>query len=121
MGIMKRRFIWPVVLAIQAIAALAVSYGACQLLWIGPALYEIGVWALVPAFGALSAYLATVKGLSNFAAWLMPPVMAGIGHYLAFFYPPASAGPAFLCAVASVVGAATGEVVKRRQGEQRRK
>lgn len=113
---LKRRF-WPVLLAIQAVAALAVSYGACQLLWIGPTLYQVGAWALVPAFGAASAYWATVKGLSNYAAWMMPPLMAVLGHALAFFYPPQSAGPAFLCAVLSVVGAATGEVVKRRRGE----
>jgi hypothetical protein len=89
-------------------------------LWVDPALYEVGVWALVPAFGAVSAYFTTVKGLSNYASWLMPPLMAAFGHYLAFFYPPESAGPTFLCAVLSVVGAATGEVVKRRRGEQRR-
>lgn len=111
------RFPWPVALLIQAAAALAVSYVACQLLWLGAAAYAVGVWAIVPAFGAASAYFVTVRGLSNYAAWLMPPLMAVAGHYLAFFYPPESAGPVFLCALLSVIGAAAGEVVKRRQGE----
>lgn len=115
-----RKIAWPVALLIQAAAALAVAYGASQLLWISPALYAAGAWALVPAFGAASAYWATVRGLSNYAAWIAPPVAAVLGHYLAFFYPPQSAGPAFVCAVLSVVGAAAGEVVKQRRGGQRR-
>ena len=114
---MLKRAGWLIALAIQAAATLAVSFGASRLLFVGAPLYEVGVWALVPAFGAASAYLVTVMGLNNYAAWLMPPLMAVLGHYLAFFYLPASAGPTFLCAVLSVIGAATGEVVKRRRGE----
>lgn len=117
---MAKRIIWPVVLAIQAAAVLAVSYGTYQLLWLSPVLYEIGAWALIPLLGALSAYVATVRGLLNYVAWVVPPIMAVLGHELAFFYPP-GAGPVFLCAVLSVVGAATGEVVKRRHGDKRRK
>jgi hypothetical protein len=112
-----KRFPWPVALFLQAAAALAVSYAACQLFWFGAAAYAVGIWVVVPAFGAASAYYVTVMGLSNYAAWLMPPLTAVAGHYLAFFYPPESAGPAFLCALLSVIGAAAGEVVKRRHGE----
>ena len=115
-----KKIAWPVAFLIQAAASLAVAYGACQLLWIGVTFYEVGMWALIPAFGAASAYWATVRGLSNYAAWIAPPVAAVLGHYLAFFYPPQSAGPAFLCAILSVIGAATGEVVKRQRGGQRR-
>ncbi len=118
---MLKRHVWPVLLAAQAVATLAVSYGACQLLWIGSVYYNIGAWVLVPAFGAASAYLTTVKGLSNYVAWLLPPVMAFVAHELAFFFPPQSAGPVFMLAFFSIVGAATGDVVKRQRGEQRRK
>jgi hypothetical protein len=115
-----KKLIWLIALGVQAFVVLAFSYGAYQLLWVNPKLYEVSGWALIPAFGALSAYVATRRGLSNYVAWLVPPIAAAFGHMLAFFYPPRSAGPVFLCALLSIVGAAAGEVTKRRQGEQRR-
>ena len=112
-----RRFKWLLVLALQAASALIVSYLAARLLWLSAGCYEVGMWALLPALGAVSGYLATVNGLSNYAAWLSPPAMGVLGHYLATFYLPGTPGPAFLCALLAIIGAATGETVLRRRGK----
>ncbi|MGI6238071.1 MAG: hypothetical protein ACOYI5_00400 [Christensenellales bacterium] len=109
-----RKHKWLAILLIQAVAAFALSFAVYNTLWLSLTMYEIFSWYALPAFGAINAYLATVKGLNNYLAWITPPAVGVVAHYAAFFWLP-EAGPVFACAVLSVVGAAAGEVVKRRR------
>ncbi|MEG0767542.1 MAG: hypothetical protein RR482_07485, partial [Clostridia bacterium] len=36
--------------------------------------YACAMWGVIPLIGALSAYLATRAGLSNYVSWALPPV-----------------------------------------------
>ena len=100
-------------LLFQAGAMLILSWLCAHALWLGNWTYTACQWALLPVAGAVSAYIITLRGVNNYLAWILPPLMAVAGHYLAFFYPQSSAGPLFVCAVVSVVGAAAGDVVKK--------
>ena len=64
--------------------------------------------------GMAAGYIAVRRGLNNYLGWLAPPLMEVLGNALVWGYPP-SAGPVFVCAFVSLVGAATGEV-RNRQG-----
>ena len=72
-------------------------------------------WGLLPLLCAVSAYAVTKAGVSNYLAWIAPPFMGLAGHYLAFFYHPDSAAPFFISALLAIIGAATGEEVKKRR------
>lgn len=97
----------------QLAGMLALGYIGCNLLWLSDALHAVCWWALTPAMGLISAYMITVRGVNNYAAWIAPPLAMVGAHYLAFFYLPASPGAIFICALASVVGAAAGDVSKK--------
>ena len=104
-----RRFRWLFVWLIQ-IAAMAVLGALAALsLWASRALYGICIWGLMPLAGCVSAYIATKKGLLNYAAWIAPPVCLALAHLGVWTYLP-GAGPVLLCAFISLVGAAAGEV-----------
>lgn len=104
---------YPLLLLLQAAGMLVLSYLLLSLLWVSGTLYQVSAWAVLPLLGAVSAYLVTVKGINCYLGWIAPPAMGLLAHYLAFFYLPASAGPFFVCAVVSVIGAAAGDVVKK--------
>jgi hypothetical protein len=108
----KKLCSWPVIWLIQMISMLAVSVVIALSYYLSSALHGVLFWGGLSIAGFVSAYLATVKGLLNYAAWIMPPVMGFIGHYLIWDYMP-NAGAILLCAFVSLVGAATGEVIKR--------
>lgn len=78
----------------------------------GRAVYGILIWAIVPLMGAVSAYRATRRGLNNYLAWLAPPICTVAVHALVWVYLP-EPGPALLCALVSLIGAAAGEVANR--------
>lgn len=103
---------WLIIWFIQIASMLALSALIALSYYLGPVLHGILFWGGLSLAGFVSACLATCKGLLNYAAWIMPPVTGFLGHYLVWEYPP-KAGPIFLCAFISLVGAATGEVIKR--------
>ena len=71
----------------------------------------LALWGAVPLAGAVTSYRAVLRGLLNYAAWIAPPVLLYIVHIALWGYvPPVSA--ALACALASLVGAAAGEVKK---------
>lgn len=105
---------WLLVWLVQIISMLAVSVLIALSYYVSSTLHGILFWGGLSIAGCISAYLATVKGLLNYAAWIMPPVMGFVGHYLVWDYLP-GAGPIFLCAFISLVGAAAGEVIKRQE------
>ena len=102
---------WLWILLIQAVSMLAVGALISLSVIPGKIFHGIFMWGLMPICGFISACMATQKGLLNYAAWIMPPVMEVFGNLLVWGYSP-TMGPVFMCAFISLVGAATGEVLK---------
>lgn len=90
-------------LAFAAIVALTLALGKIP--------HGICLWGLTPIAGAVSACLATKRGLNNYAAWIAPPLMLIAGYFLIWHMLP-QPGPVLLCAFISLIGAATGQVLK---------
>lgn len=107
-----RKFGWMAVWLMQIGCMLAVSVLIALSYYLGDILHGILFWGGLSIAGCISAYLATVGGLLNYAAWIAPPVTGMLGHYIIWSYMPGM-GPIFLCAFISLVGAAAGEVIKR--------
>ena len=76
-------------------------------------------WIVIQIAGALSAYYAVRTGLSGFFAWIMPPVLYASIPWLVIGYPP-GAGPMLLCALVSIMGAAAGDEMNKREAKRRR-
>ena len=108
--IIRARWLW--ILMIQLISMLALGALISLSVIPGKIFHGICLWGVMPICGFVSACLATKKGLLNYAAWIAPPVMEVFGNLLVWGYSP-TMGPVFLCAFISLVGAATGEVLKR--------
>jgi hypothetical protein len=75
-------------------------------------------WLIIQIAGTLSAYYAVRTGLSNFFAWIMPPVLYTSIPWLIIGYPP-GAGPMLLCALVSIMGAAAGVEINKREEKRR--
>ena len=100
------------ILLIQAVCCFAVALGISLTLYIGGVLYNLCLWGLMPVFGALSACIATIKGVNNYLAWIVPPSAVMLAWVIQWGYS-ITPGPIFVCALISLIGAATGEVIKR--------
>lgn len=103
------RWLW--ILLIQIISMLALGALISLSIIPGKIFHGICLWGVMPVCGFISACLATKKGLLNYAAWIAPPVMEVFSNLLVWGYSP-TMGPVFTCAFISLVGAATGEVLK---------
>lgn len=106
----RAKWLW--IFLIQLISMLALGALISLSVIPGKIFHGICLWGVMPICGFISACMATKKGLLNYAAWIAPPVMEVFGNLLVWGYSP-TAGPVFLCAFISLVGAATGEVLKR--------
>lgn len=106
----KMKWLW--ILLIQIASMLALSALISLSIIPGKLFHRICQWGVMPVCGFISACLATKKGLLNYAAWIAPPVMEIFGNLLVWGYSPAM-GPVFMCAFISLIGAATGEVLKK--------
>ena len=106
------RLMWLWVWLIQFAAMLALSLPAALSIIAGKFVHGLCLWLLLPAAGGVSACVATRKGLLNYAAWIAPPAMEFLANCILWGYAP-EVGPVFFCAFISLVGAATGEVLKR--------
>ena len=100
---------------LQALGMLVLSWACAYTQLLGRGWWLLCGWGLLPLLCAVSAYGVTKAGVSNYLAWIAPPFMGLAGHYLAFFYHPDSAAPFFISALLAIVGAATGEEVKKRR------
>lgn len=107
-----RRFFWLLIWILQWVAMLMCSVVTALSILLGGTLHAIFLWGAMPLCGFISAMIATKKGLLNYVAWIAPPAMMYLGNWLLWGYAP-SAGPVFFCGFISLVGAATGEVLKR--------
>ncbi len=109
---MKLRWLWAWLL--QAVVMLAVSLVASLTYPLSPVLYGALLWAAVPLAGMFTACRATRRGLNNYLAWLLPAPCLYAAHYALWRFSP-SAGAALLTAFLSLVGAAAGDVLNRRE------
>lgn len=107
------RVMWLMQAAVMLLIALSATF--LPLLFpVGSAvLRAVFLWLLPAAFGAWSACRLTCLGAISYAAWVLPPVIHTVVPWLFIGYPPAGLSMA-LCAFVSLVGAATGDVMYRR-------
>lgn len=115
---------WLRALLIQGLAmsALAAACAALPLALGGkwPFLAKILTWAALPALGLATGYFVTRQGISNYLAWILPPVCQALVPLAIVGYPSAPE-PVLLCALTSLVGAAAGDVRNRarRRGHEK--
>lgn len=105
-------WIWLLQIAVMTLLSLLASLS----FFVSGFLYGLCLWLLLPLAGFAAACIATVKGLLNYAAWLAPPVVLVAVHACLYGYAP-HLGQLFLLAFISLVGAATGEVIRRGSGK----
>lgn len=105
------RWLW--ILLIQVGSMLLLSIILEQSYYFSIVLHGICTWGIYPIAAMFSACFATRRGLLNYAAWIVPPGMQFLGYFICWPYFIAP-GPVFLCAFTALIGAATGEVLKRR-------
>lgn len=107
------RLFWPV----QALIMLAIALCSTLLPLIFPTaalpLRVIFLWLLPSAAGAWTACILTQSGLTSYAAWILPPIIHSVVPWIILSYPPPPLSM-LLCAFVSLVGAATGDVLYRR-------
>lgn len=106
------------------LAQFAVMLAACLICelsyYVSDILRSVISWALIPLLGAFTAYRCVMRGLNNYAAWIAPPVCMVAAALIIWGYVP-HAGPVFVCAFISLVGAAAGEVAnKEKQRKNKR-
>lgn len=100
------------ILALQAVA-LFVLAALSAILRPVAGLYWLLKWLILPLAGAFTAYLATRKGVNPYVAWIFPPLMATLaGTLISLGYAPEGGG-IVVCALISILGAATGDVINR--------
>ena len=104
---------YTLMLMAQFTGMLILAYLVANTLWLSRFVYNVCLWAALPAACLMSAYMVTVRGVNNYIAWILPPLAVLLAHYLAFFYMPSSAGPFFICAFTAIVGAAAGDVKRK--------
>ena len=109
---MKKKWSWWRAWLVQISEMLLLGILAALAEVLGSIIYGIVVWGALPILGAVSAFQATQRRLNNYLAWIAPPVCTVAMHILIWTYFP-EPGPALLCALISLIGAAAGEVVMR--------
>ena len=109
---MKHRWLWAWLA--QIAIALAASMLASLARPLGSFPYGLMMWGLVPLAGMLTACGCVRRGLNNYLAWLAPAPCLYAAHYALWRFSP-SAGAALLTAFLSLVGAAAGDVLNRRE------
>lgn len=115
---LKRLFSgWRALWALQFFAMLLIALFATFLPLFFPyaatPLRVIFLWLLPCSVGPVTACIATRKGLISYAAWFVPPLVHSAVPWLCIGYPP-TPGSMLVCAFLSLVGAAAGDVLYRR-------
>ena len=108
------RLLWLVQLILMLLIALADSYLPLLFPFAAIPLRVIFMWLLPLTTGAWTACALARAGLTAYAAWILPPVIHSVVPWLLIGYPP-SAASMLVCAFVSLVGAATGDVLYRRE------
>lgn len=110
------RLMWPLQALIMLIIALLSTFLPLLFPAAAQPLRLIFLWLLPCAAGAFTACRLSRSGLISYAAWIVPPIMHSIVPLIFLGYLP-SPFSMLLCAFVSLVGAATGEVMLRRDGK----
>ncbi|MBR3504697.1 MAG: hypothetical protein IKO07_10730 [Clostridia bacterium] len=76
-------------------------------------------WITLPLLGGATAGLVARSGLSHYLAWLPPPLIVSAVPWLIVGYP-LQPGVMLLCCLVSMIGASTGEVLRRRAAQRRK-
>ena len=104
-----RRSRWWLAWIIQIASALTTGIITAVTAGFHPIAAAAALWLFMPCAGAFTAFRAVRRGLLNYAAWIAPPACLYTAFILFWGYAP-PAGPALLCALLSLIGAAAGEV-----------
>lgn len=107
------RLFWPVQALIMLVTALCATVLPLEFPAAALPLRVIFLWLLPAAAGAWTACVLTRSGLISYAAWIVPPIVHSIVPWIILGYLP-SPFSMLLCAFVSLVGAATGDVLYRR-------
>lgn len=114
----RKRFAWLWAWLIQIIGFMALNSLVINFApYMGQAMgavYGGYMWAAVPLLGLFSAYWVTRRGLLNYLAWIAPPACQWVCPMIWLGYPP-DAMSVVICAFVSLVGAAAGDVMNRRE------
>lgn len=107
------KLMWLLQLAIMLIVSLCASYLPLCFPSAVLVLRIIFLWFLPSLVGAWTACMLTRAGLTAYASWFLPPLVHSAVPWLLIGYPP-SAASMLVCAFVSLVGAAVGDVLYRR-------
>ena len=107
------RLFWPVQALIMLIVALLSTFLPLLFPDFAVPLRFVFLWLLPSAAGAWTACVLSRGGLNSYAAWIVPPVVHSVVPLIVLGYLP-SPFSMLLCAFISLVGAATGEVLRQR-------
>ena len=76
-------------------------------------------WIMLPLLGGVTAGVASRAGITHYLAWLPPPVLVSAVPWLIVGYP-LQPGAMLLCCLVSMIGASTGDVLRRRAAQRRK-
>ena len=108
------RLFWPLQMLLSALTALTGTFLPLLLPAFALPLKIFFLWLGACAVGAWTGFRLTRIGFSCYAAWLAPPFFHLAAPWLTLGYPPA-AGSLLLCALASLIAAASADVLNRRK------
>ena len=107
----------PAAAAFQLILMLSASAAAALVPLLVPArnmLFKALLqWITLPLLGGFRSGVAARSGISHYLAWLMPPIIVAAVPWLIVGYP-LQPGVMLICCLTSMIGASTGEVLRRR-------
>lgn len=103
----------PLLLQLLVISLLSAALPLAALILGLSALLTATYWVLLPLAGLFSSLRVTRCGISCYLAWILPPICMSAAPWLLIGYPP-DAGAMLLCVLLSIVGAAAGDVLNKR-------
>lgn len=107
------RLFWPMQALIALIIALCATFLPLLFPTAAAPLQFLFLWILPAAAGAWTACILSRSGLISYAAWIAPPIVHSVVPLIALGYLP-SPFSMLLCAFVSLVGAAAGDELAKR-------
>ena len=104
-------------LVIMAVASAAATLGPLLFPALNAPLKVILQWIGLPLFGAVTAGILARAGVTHYLSWLPPPLVVSAVPWLILGFP-LPPGVMLICCLTSMIGASTGEVLRRRAKEE---